>query len=148
MREQVCAEEEMTMPEREMTLREWVEQLSECHRARYELDELVEGMEKAVECKKCAADKALDEALDKVFEKVSAMSKAEFDDMIEKHKDGDMAQLLNHSGMFDCYDVHEERDKMEKALRDVLAIGYNKDCMFCGFKDKIALQATGHSEAD
>lgn len=34
-----------------------------------------------------------------------------------------------------------ERDLYHKALRNVLYQGHDLDCLFCGFKDKVAQQA-------
>ncbi|MBE3145096.1 MAG: hypothetical protein IMZ61_14435 [Planctomycetes bacterium] len=37
---------------------------------------------------------------------------------------------------------------LEKGLRNVLYQGHNEDCLFCGFKDKIAQAALDGKEAD
>ena len=33
--------------------------------------------------------------------------------------------------------------ELEEALEKIIACGYNKDCLFCGFKDNIAKKARG-----
>jgi len=57
------------------------------------------------------------EAIKRVFEKLMALSKEEFYAELEKHKDGDIAQILIKSGAIDII-INEWKEKEEKEKND------------------------------
>lgn len=40
-----------------------------------------------------------------------------------------------------CMEMEAEIRRLREALEKVSALGYNKDCLFCGFKDRAVKQA-------
>jgi hypothetical protein len=39
--------------------------------------------------------------------------------------------------------LREENEKLIQTLENIIQIGYNEDCLFCGFKDKYAYNILG-----